>query len=201
MRRFYFLFTVHLIASKITPRCRRLTANRFPFNLREIVPTMKRLNIKLLSILGIAFLVIMGGVVVVHGIQMKRNVDSLIKRAEDSKESDPATAVWLYQRYRQYKPEDQERKHADYAVLVSDQAKLTGDERLYFESIDALQKAMLNTKRPELKRKLIDLKMAFRQYTNARDDLEELKKKMRPMPTICFSWRNATSVLSTIWMP
>src|SRR5215471_10280356 len=122
---------------------------------------MKRINIKLLSILGIAFLVVMGSVVVVHGIQMKRNVASWKKRAEDNKETDPATAVWLYQRYLQYKPDDHER-NADYALFVAEQAKLTGDERLYMAGIDAFQKAMLNTDRPELKRKLIDLKMAFR---------------------------------------
>ena len=138
---------------------------------------MKRLNIKLLSILAIAVVVVMSGVLVVHGIQMSRHIDSLLKRAEETKTTDPATAVWLYQRYRSYKPDDQER-NADYALLLADEVQATRDEKQYLEAIEALQKAILSTdNRPELRRKLVELKMAFGQFQSARDDLLKLKDK------------------------
>jgi tetratricopeptide (TPR) repeat protein/lipopolysaccharide biosynthesis regulator YciM len=138
---------------------------------------MKRLNIKLLSILAIALVIMMSGVMVVHAIQMNRNIDSLIKRAEDTKKTDPATAVWLYQRYRSYKPDDQER-NADFAMLLADEAQATGDERQYFDAVESLQRAIDSTEnRPELRRKRIELNMTFHQFKSAMDDLKQLKDK------------------------
>ncbi len=138
---------------------------------------MKRLNIKLLSILAIATIIVFGGVYVVHAIQVSRHIDSLLKRIDDTKESDPRTAVWLYQRYRSSKPDDDER-NADYASLVADVAKDQHDDKLYFDAVDALQKAINSpANKPELRRKLIELNMAFGQYKTALDDLVQLKAK------------------------
>ncbi len=138
---------------------------------------MKRLNIKLLSILAMAVIIVFGGVYVVHAIQMNRHIDSLLKRYEDTKESDPQTAVWLYQRYLSYKPDDDEH-NADYALRVADIAQSQHNDKLYFDAVDALQKAIISpANKPELRRKTIELNMAFGQYKTAKDDLLQLKNK------------------------
>ncbi|HTQ39409.1 MAG TPA: tetratricopeptide repeat protein [Pirellulales bacterium] len=136
---------------------------------------MKRLNTKLLSILAIAGLIVMVGVHVVHGIQTKRNADSLVKRAEETKQTDPRNALWLYERYRSYKPDDRER-NADYAMLLADVVQATGDERRYTDAVEALQQAIVNSDDPlELRRKLIELNITFHQFATAKDDLLRLK--------------------------
>ena len=91
---------------------------------------MKRLNVKLLAIVAIVFVILTGSVVVVHGIQMNRNVDTLIKRAEAAKKDDLKTALQLYQRYQAYKPDDVER-NAEFATLLADKAKVTFHSRDY----------------------------------------------------------------------
>jgi cellulose synthase operon protein C len=138
---------------------------------------MKRLNIKLLSILAIAAIVVLGGVYVVHAIQTNRHIDALLKRIDDKKETDPRTAVWLYQRYRSSKPDDDER-NADYASLVADVAVSQRDGKLYSDAIDALQKAINSpASKPELRRKLIELYMTFGEFKTALSDLQQLKAK------------------------
>src|SRR5579871_1688716 len=137
---------------------------------------MKRLNIKLLSILAVVVVILAVGVHVVHGIQVNRNVDSLIKRAEEVKDSDPQTALLLYDRYRTTKPNDDER-NADYAVLLANTVQSTLDERRFLPAVSALQDAMMHSEnRPDLRHKLIDLNMTFHRYPAAKEDLERLKK-------------------------
>jgi cellulose synthase operon protein C len=146
---------------------------------------MKRLNIKLLAIVAIMFVVLTGGVVVVHGIQMNRNIDTLLKRAEAAKKDDLKTALQLFQRYQSYKPDDVER-NAEYAMLLADKAQFaTGHSRDYGAAHYMMIHAMTGLEqRPDLKstmldlqHRLIDLNIAFHEFGQARDDLDKLKRK------------------------
>ena len=149
---------------------------------------MKRLNVKLLAIVAIVFVILTGSVVVVHGIQMNRNVDTLIKRAEAAKKDDLKTALQLYQRYQAYKPDDVERT-ADFAALLAEKAKATFHPRDYGAAHSMMVHALTGmerqkSQRPELEsmmldlqNKLIDLNMKFQQYGPARDDLLKLKSR------------------------
>src|SRR5215471_16014468 len=80
---------------------------------------MTRLNVRLLLIVAITFVVLTVGVVAVHAIQMRSNVDSLIKRADAAKTSDPRAALRLYGLYRSYRPDDAS-VFADYAEVAAD---------------------------------------------------------------------------------
>src|SRR3954471_15074465 len=94
---------------------------------------MTRLNVRLLAILAITLLVLTTGVVVVHALQMRSNVDSLIKRADVAKTDDPRTALRLYALYRSYKPDDAE-VFADYAVAAADVLDRPGANRRDFDT-------------------------------------------------------------------
>ena len=145
---------------------------------------MKRLNIKLLAIVGIIFVVLTGSLVVVHGIQMNRNIDTLLKRAEAAKKDDMKTALQLFQRYQAYKPDDLERS-AEFATLLADKAQITFQSRDYgaahsmmIQAITGLeQHPELKSTMLDLKHRLIDLNIAWHSYGDARDDLLKLKNK------------------------
>ncbi len=145
---------------------------------------MKRLNIKLLAIIGVIFVVLTGSAVVVHGIQMNRNIDMLLKRAEAAKKDDMKTALQLFQRYQSYKPDDLERS-AEFATLLADKAQITFQPRDYGAAHSVMIQAMtgleqhpeLKSTMLDLKHRLIDLNIAWRSYGDARDDLLKLKNK------------------------
>ncbi len=122
---------------------------------------MKRLNVKLLAIVAIVFVILTGSVVVVHGIQMNRNVDTLIKRAEAAKKDDLKTALQLYQRYQAYKPDDVERT-AEFATLLAEKAKATFHPRDYGAAHSMMVHALTGmeqqkSQRPELENMMLDL--------------------------------------------
>ncbi|HEY2828392.1 MAG TPA: hypothetical protein VGJ04_12395, partial [Pirellulales bacterium] len=145
---------------------------------------MKQLNIKLLSILAIVVVVLTGSVVAVHGIQMNRNIDSLLKRAEAAKKDDMQTALTLFQRYRTYKPNDLQR-NAEFATLLAEKAQSTLLAIDYGTAHSVMIQAMTGLEnQPELKstlddlqHKLIELNITFHELGQARDDLLKLKAK------------------------
>ncbi|HZZ26864.1 MAG TPA: tetratricopeptide repeat protein [Pirellulales bacterium] len=143
---------------------------------------MKRLNSKLLAILAIAAIIVMVGVHVVHGIQNRRNADALLKRAEEKKTTDPDNALFLYEHYRASKPDDLER-NAEYAMLLAEVVKSHLDGRRYQAAVDALQQAIVNSDKPaDLRRKLIELNIAFHQFAPAEKELIQLQKKGQSDP-------------------
>src|SRR3954469_24914826 len=110
---------------------------------------MTRLNVKLIVILAISLVVLTTGVVVVHGIQMRSSVDSLLKRAENAKEENPQTALRLYQLYRNYKPDDTEH-YADFAMFAAEVAlKPNASGRDYGIAIRELEQILRGNVPPE----------------------------------------------------
>ncbi len=158
---------------------------------------MKRLNVKLLLILVITVAVLSTGVAVVHAIQMNRNSDSLLKRAEAAKSSgDKTQAIFYYRRYLSYKQQDLER-YAEYALLTAEVAESpNATPQEYGIALKELQNVLLNDRsrrmdrlsdkgRDEVRRKLIDLEMGTRQLqfvAAARTLLLEMKAKGETTP-------------------
>ncbi len=158
---------------------------------------MKRINVKLLLILVITVVVLSTGVAVVHAIQMNRNSESLLKRAETAKSSgDTAQAIFFYRRYLSYKQRDIER-YADYALLmgkVAESPNATPQE--YGIALKELQTVLLNDRaratdrlndksRSEVRHKLVQLEMETHQaqlMAAARTLLLEMKAKGETTP-------------------
>lgn len=153
---------------------------------------MKRLNVKLLLILVVTVVVLSTGVAVVHAIQMNRNADSLLKRAESAKSSGDSTqAIFYFRRYLYYKQQDIER-FAEYAMLTAAAAETPGSTaQQYAGALRDLQSVLLadrsrradrlsDKSRTDIRRKLIDLEMATQQsqlIAAARTLLLEMKSK------------------------
>jgi cellulose synthase operon protein C len=148
---------------------------------------MKRINARLLIIVGVAIVVLAMGVHVVHGIQVNRSlVVSLKKSAEQSRENgDLGKSVLFYQQYLRYMPDDAERA-ADYALVTAKIAQLTTARQDSRVAMRELEKALLNDKRGgasrlndktriEVQRALVDLQMAGGYYAAARALLLDLK--------------------------
>ena len=153
---------------------------------------MKRLNVKLLLILVVAVVALSTGVAVVHAIQMNRNSDSLLKRAESAKTAgDKSQAIFYFRRYLSYKQQDIER-YAEYAMLtgtIAENPNATPQE--YGIALKELQNVLLNDRsrrdvhlsdktRNEVRRKLIDLEMGTHQtqlMAAAKTLLLEMKAK------------------------
>ncbi len=142
---------------------------------------MTRLNVKLLAILAITFVVLTTGVVVVHAIQMRSNVSSLIKRADAAKTENPRAALRLYALYRSYKPDDLDI-FADYALVAADVVKQPGANRRDFETaVQALEQVLTNRlladREAELRRRLIELDLLAGRFAVAKEHLLKLKAK------------------------
>ncbi|HEY2760483.1 MAG TPA: tetratricopeptide repeat protein, partial [Pirellulales bacterium] len=141
---------------------------------------MQRLNVKLLTILLIAIIVLTTGVVVVHGIQMTRYVGAIPDRVEAVKQEDPRKALELLWRYHQYNPDDADH-YADYALLAADCAEQTRRPQDYGAASEALGQLLHRfDDRPEMANKiadrLIQLNFDLGVYVAARDDLRRLKE-------------------------
>ncbi len=142
---------------------------------------MTRLNVRLLAIIAVILVVLTTGVVVVHAIQMRSNVDSLLKRAEIAKTDDPRTAVRLYALYRSYKPDDVE-VFADYAEAAADVLERPGIRARDFETaVQALEQVLTNPLPPDreaaLRRRLIKLDLLAGRFAAAKDHLLKLTAK------------------------
>jgi tetratricopeptide (TPR) repeat protein len=142
---------------------------------------MARLNVRFLLILAITFVLLTAGVVVVHGIQMNSNVDSLIKRAEKAKVDDPREAVRLLRLHHSRKPDDLEHA-ADYAMAAADVLNTRNWGRREFdEAVGALEQilrgAVPENREGELRRKVVELHMAAGRYAVAKEHLLKLKAK------------------------
>jgi|GEM_PF-3297760 len=152
----------------------------------------RRLNIKLLAGLIVGTLVFGGGVHFLHGIQVKRNADGLINRAQKARDDDNMTeAIRLLARYLSHFPNDKEvAKRAaldaktNFIDMMYDGKQLTPKD--YKSAVNLIEHGVrVKAFDGELKREAADFWAKIFRFKDAivmLDQLESLAKKGPPEP-------------------
>ena len=114
------------------------------FSCFYLIASMKRLNTKLVVLLGLGFCFAVVGTHLLHGYQVNRNADSLKERAaEANKAGEIVEEVRLLSRFLQYRPEDID---ARISLLKSAQkaAMETGDMAYWRMTFTGFERAIQN---------------------------------------------------------
>jgi tetratricopeptide (TPR) repeat protein len=137
---------------------------------------MKRLNVKLLAWLAASSVILVAGVYVLHGWQIKRTAAVLKREAEAAKkENDLELAVRKYGDYLHYSGGDPEAQ-VTYALLTAEIAEgpdaTWRERRNAFNALDeALRRDPTND---EVRRKLLDYSLMFRLFGDAQGHAKTL---------------------------
>ena len=143
----------------------------------------RRLNIKLLAALLVGTVVFGGGVHVLHGIQVKRNANGLIERAQKARDDNNMTeAVRLLGRYLSHFPDD--KKVAKRAALEAKQNLFDmlydgkrPTRKEYMGTIGLIENAIrVKAFDGELKREAADFWSKIVRYPDAINMLDQLER-------------------------
>jgi tetratricopeptide (TPR) repeat protein len=138
---------------------------------------MRTLNIRLLAILLVG--AILTGIVGygVHTLQVRRNAGSLLRQAHDAKDADRLNEAMEYlQRYVSLVPRGSGDALAELGLLQANAER-------YVPALRNLQGALRQLPdRTDVQRKLVDVAIALRMYSDARHHLESLLKRTPDNP-------------------
>ena len=139
----------------------------------------RRLNLKLAIILPIAIALLVGGVYLLHELQVKRTARKMLDRAEQAqKAGELSDAIRYYGYYVNYTPDDDEA-FAQLALLVAEQADQAGaNPRAQIEAYHRLERAVARRSNDiELVRRLADLSFKVGQWDVAAENYKRLIKE------------------------
>ena len=137
---------------------------------------MKRLNVKLVAWLAASSIILVAGIYLLHGWQIKRTTALLKKEAETAKsENNPKLAVRKFGEYLQYSGGDPETQVV-YALLTAEIAE--GPDATWRErrrALESLEVALCrDPNNDEIRRKLLDYSLMFRLFGDAKEHAEKL---------------------------
>ncbi|HEX4144385.1 MAG TPA: tetratricopeptide repeat protein [Pirellulales bacterium] len=140
---------------------------------------MRRLNIKLSASLVVGLLVMVVGVHVIHGIQIDKNADVLLKQAEaaqkEGTDGGKRRAVKRYSQYLKHRPTDvgAQEKFALLAADLADEPGATQEEmKLAYRALDV---AATHPELVEVRRRIIDYYMRLGRFVDAIEYLKKLR--------------------------
>jgi tetratricopeptide (TPR) repeat protein len=145
---------------------------------------MRRLNIKLLSILALSTIVLCAGVYFVHAWQLDSNIDSLFHEAKQAQaEKNNQRAMELYRRYLAHAPANSPfiaEGRCNLAVVADDMAQESGGKISALRMAYALLKDanIADPENPEVKRRLINYYLIDRGSPNALKLADELIREL-----------------------
>jgi cellulose synthase operon protein C len=141
---------------------------------------MRRLNIKLLVGLICGLLVTTVSVALIHGYQINRNAESLLREAAKAeKAGDLREAVKLYSQYLRHRPKEIETlgKMANLAADLAEKPDAVREDFLH--AFKALEAASKHKDLTSVRRRNVDFLMRLQRYIDAMDYLNDLREEAK----------------------
>ncbi len=137
---------------------------------------MKRLNIKLLAMVGGAMVLLAAGALLTHYLQTNRIADALLWQAQNAEQQGrPKDTVKYLSRYLEFAPDDVEQR-AHLGELLAG-AALAGEPRARERAYFVLEQVLLQVPdRHDLRLALVRVAMALRRAPAAKEHLDYLVK-------------------------
>ena len=135
---------------------------------------MRTLNLRVLALLFVAGLAVAGATHVVHGFQVQRNANTLLREARRAQEADRSwDAVDYLRRYLALVPADTD--------AMAELGLLLADLNARGQALQSLEQVLRREPdRMEVRRRLVELAIEIRRYADARNHLEEHLLKSSP---------------------